>query len=89
MTTPADLKLAAKELDRQQDRYEQPMNRFWLYFVVDNFRVNVETDEATYRQAHKDEFGTADDITQPIEPSWWNIRTWRLPFRQERGGWTE
>lgn len=79
-----------KEMDRLAERYAMPLGRFWLYFRVGDLRINVETDEATYRNAHRAEWPDFDDpmLTPPIEVSWWHTKQIR-PFYWERGGWVD
>ena len=78
----------AEELTRRADRHAMPIEKYFLRFGVDGLHINVEVDEATYRHANADEFGTAPDCTHPIEPTWWNTR-FVNDVRVHREGWTQ
>lgn len=86
----SQLARAAKEMDRLAQRYSITPGRFWVYFRVGDLRINVETNEATYRAIHEAEWPDyyADDITHPLEPTWWHTKQVH-PFIIERGGWIE
>ena len=79
---------SARELTRMADRYAQPIGKYFVYTIVGDLRINVETDEATYRQWHADAYPVPSDFTAPIEVTWWHTKQ-AYPFKLEHGGWTE